>query len=83
MTTHWIGCIVPKRHARRAVTRNVLRRLARAAMQRHVARLRPGLWLIRLRQPFARSAGFVSADSPALRVAASAELDKLFTRVAT
>lgn len=83
MTTHWIGCIVPKRHARRAVTRNVLRRLARAAMQRHVARLRPGLWLIRLRQPFARSAGFVSADSPALRVAASAELDQLFTRVAT
>lgn len=83
VTTHWIGCIVPKRHARRAVTRNVLRRLARAAMQRHVARLRPGLWLIRLRQPFARSAGFVSADSPALRVAASAELDQLFTRVAT
>ena len=35
-------------------------------MQRHQPRLRPGLWLVRLRQPFPRSS-FVSADSPALR----------------
>lgn len=81
--THWFGCIVPKRHAPRAVTRNLLRRQARQAMQRHAARLRPGLWLVRLRQPFARKAGFVSADSPALRTAAAAELDKLFSRAAT
>lgn len=79
---HWLGCIVPKRHAARAVTRNLLRRQARAAMQRHVLRLQPGLWLLRLRQPFARSAGFVSADSQALRTVASAELDKLFARAA-
>lgn len=78
----WLGCIVPKRHARRAVTRNMLRRQARAAMQRHAELLRPGLWLIRLRQPFARSAGFVSADSPALRMAAMSELDRLLSRVA-
>ena len=77
---HWLGCVVPKRHAARAVTRNLLRRQARAAMQRHAARLRPGLWLLRLRQPFARSAGFVSADSQALRSAVSSELDKLFAR---
>lgn len=79
---HWLGCIVPKRHAARAVTRNLLRRQARTAMQRHVARLRPGLWLLRLRQPFSRSAGFVSADSQVLRACVSAELERLFTRAA-
>lgn len=79
---HWLGCVVPKRHAARAVTRNLLRRQARAVMQRHAARLRPGLWLLRLRQPFSRSAGFVSADSQVLRACVSAELDRLFTRAA-
>lgn len=79
---HWLGSVTPKRHAARAVTRNMLRRQARAAMQRHVDRLGPGMWLVRLRQPFAKAA-FVSADSPALRAAASAELQRLFTRAAT
>ncbi len=78
---YWLGNVIPKRHAARAVTRNMLRRQARAAMQRHVGQLRPGLWLVRLRQPFVRTA-FVSADSPALRAAASVELERLFARVA-
>lgn len=76
---HWFGCVIPKRHAPRAVTRNLLRRQARAAMQRHAMRLLPGLWLVRLRQPFAAK-DFVSADSALLRRAASAELDRLFAR---
>ena len=76
---HWLGSVVPKRHAARAVTRNMLRRQVRAAMERHAERLRPGMWLVRLRQPFSRT-GFVSADSPALRCAVSAELDRLWTR---
>jgi ribonuclease P protein component len=78
---HWLGCVIPKRHARRAVTRNLLRRQMRAAMQRHQARLRPGLWLLRLRQPFAPAA-FASAASTALRRAAASELDRLLARAA-
>jgi ribonuclease P protein component len=76
---HWLGCVVPKRHAARSVTRNMLRRQVRAAMERHVQGLRPGLWLVRLSQPFSRKV-FVSADSLALRSVASAELDRLFAR---
>jgi ribonuclease P protein component len=78
----WLGQVIPKRHAPRSVTRNMLRRQVRAAMERHAPRLRPGLWLVRLRQPFPR-AGFVSADSSALRQAAAAELDRLFQRAAS
>jgi ribonuclease P protein component len=77
----WLGQVIPKRHAARSVTRNMLRRQVRAAMERHVLRLRPGLWLVRLRQPFPKST-FVSAESTALRKAASVELDRLFERAA-
>lgn len=76
---HWLGCVVPKRHAPRSVTRNMLRRQVRAAMLHHEAGLRPGLWLVRLRQPFAASA-YASADSKALRGAAAIEIDRLLTR---
>lgn len=75
----WLGMVVPKRHAPRAVTRNMLRRQMRAAMHRHRPQLRPGLWLVRLRQPFARSS-FVSANSTALRDAVAGELERLFQR---
>ena len=79
---HWLGSVIPKRHAARAVTRNMLRRQLRASMSRHADRLPCGLWVLRLRQPFAKTT-FVSADSKALRAAASAELDRLFARVAS
>ena len=75
----WLGCIVPKRHAKRAVTRNLLKRQVRAAMERHAAGLAAGLWLVRLRVPFAPAA-FPSAASSALRAAARAELDGLLQR---
>jgi ribonuclease P protein component len=72
----WCGSIVPKRHARSAVTRNLLRRQIRAAMQRHEDDLEPGLWLVRLRQPFSAKA-YRSAASRAMRTAAASELDQL------
>ena len=75
----WLGCVVPKRHARRSVTRSVLKRQIRAAAARHETSLPPGLWLVRLRSPFA-PAQFPSADSAALRAAARAELEQLFAR---
>jgi len=72
----WWGCVVPKRHARRSVTRSFLKRQIRAAAQRHGERLGPGLWLVRFRSPFALTQ-FPSADSAALREAARLELDHL------
>ncbi len=77
----WLGCVVPKRHARRAVTRNLLKRQIRSAFDRHATRLPCGLWLVRLRVGFAVTQ-FVSARSAALTRAAHAELDLLLARVA-
>lgn len=77
---HWLGSVVPKRHARRSVTRSLLKRQIRAAIARHRQHLPPGLWLVRLRQPFATPL-FPSAASEALRRAARGELDQLLARV--
>lgn len=76
-----LGIAIPKRHARRAVTRNLLRRLVRAVFVEHGARLPVGNWLVRLKAPFAR-AEFVSAASRALAQAARAELEALVRRLA-
>jgi ribonuclease P protein component len=75
----WIACVVPKRHARRAVTRNLLKRQVRSAFQRLGDRLPAGLWLVRLRAPFAKQ-DFASARSVALALAARTELDGLLQR---
>lgn len=77
----WIGCVVPKRHARRAVTRSLLKRQIRASFDRHADTLPGGLWLVRLRAGFAVTE-FVSARSPALAQAARAELDGLWASAA-
>lgn len=78
-TAHWLGCVVPKRHARRAVTRSLLKRQVRGAFTRHADALPWGLWVVRLRQAFP-VAEFPSACSEALRVAAGSELDGLLTQ---
>ncbi len=78
---HWLGTVVPKRHARRSVTRSLLKRQIRSAMDRHTGLLAPGLWLVRLRAPFP-TAQFPSAASAALRDAVHGELDQLFQRAA-
>lgn len=75
----WIGCLVPKRHARRSVTRSLLKRQIRASFSRHAGHLPAGLWLVRLRAGFATEA-FSSAASPALAQAAREELDALLGR---
>ena len=72
-----LSAVVPKHHARRAVTRSLLKRLIYSAGQRHVASLALGLWIVRLRRPFDRDV-FPSASSPALRAVARNELDSLF-----
>jgi len=75
----WGGCVVPKRHARRAVTRSLLKRQIRAALDRHAGALPGGLWLVRLKAPFV-TAQFPAAASGALSDAARAELDTLLKR---
>lgn len=77
----WLGAVVPKRHARRSVTRSLLKREIRASVERHVDRLDAGLWVVRLRAPF-EPARFPSAASSALRRAAREELDALLDRAA-
>ncbi len=59
----WLGCVVPKRHAKRAVTRNCLKRQVRGAFQRHAHSLPDGLWLVRLRAPFVSESGDTKALS--------------------
>jgi len=75
----WLGAVVPKRHARRAVTRTLLKRQIRCVVARHESLLGAGLWVVRLRAPFDR-ARFVSAASDELRRAARTELEQLIRR---
>ena len=54
---HWLGFVVPKRLAKRAVTRNLVRRMARASLEAQLAGpqpLPPGIWALRLRAPIDR-----------------------------
>ena len=76
----WLGSVVPKRHAKRSVTRNLLKRQIRAAFDGRDAELAAGLWVVRLRAPFDRKQ-FPSASSDALRLAARTELAQLVGRL--
>ena len=80
-----LGFVVPKRLARRSVTRNLIRRQMREAVQRQL-RLGPplafGAWVLRLRRPFEKSQ-FPSAASDALRREAREELSRLLRKAAT
>lgn len=76
----WLGLVVPKRHARKAVTRTLLKRHIRAAMQ-HAPDLDRGMWVVRLRSPFARTE-FLSAASDRLAQTASQELATLMAAAA-
>jgi ribonuclease P protein component len=76
----WLGAVVPKRHARRSVTRTLLKRQIRCAAAAQ-AGLAHGLWVVRLRSPFDRVA-FPSAASEALRSSARQELAGLLADAA-
>ena len=74
----WVGTVVPKRHAKRSVTRNLLKRQIHHAVKGQ-SRLAHGLWVIRLRSPFDKKI-YPSAASTALQEAAAAELLTLMAR---
>lgn len=74
----WLGALIPKRWARRSVTRNAIRRQIYAVAQPAV--LAPSAaHVVRLRAAFDRSR-FPSASSVALKRAVRAELEQLFAR---
>ncbi|HYE38609.1 MAG TPA: ribonuclease P protein component [Ramlibacter sp.] len=73
----WIGVVVPKRWAKRAVTRNGIKRQAYNVSEAFAARLPAAAHVVRLRSDFAR-AQFPSAWSEALAAAVRAELLQLF-----
>ena len=72
---------MPKRHARRAVTRTLLKRQIRNVVAEGATGLANGLWVVRLRAPFDRSV-FPSAASDALRQQARAELQQVLAAAA-
>ena len=75
----WMGAMVPKRWARRAVTRNTIKRQIYAVSQQFADRLPPAAHVVRLRATFDRQQ-FVSATSAPLRQAVRQELEQLFAR---
>lgn len=77
---HWLGTVLPKRWARRAVTRNLLRRLIRTEMETRLGSLPKGQWLLRLRAAWPKES-FRSADSERLRSEVRHELHGLFDRM--
>lgn len=83
-----LGLVLPKKQARRSVTRSLMRHQAREAFRRHAPRVlaagRHGPevdgWVVRLRAPFDRKL-FPSAASEALSAAVRQELDELWSRL--
>lgn len=71
-----LGMIVPKRHAKRSVTRSLVKRQLRAGVRRHAHLMAEGDWVVRLRAPLDRKL-FVSAASDALRALVAAEVAQL------
>ena len=75
----WLGAMTPKRCARRAVTRNAIRRQVYALGELLDPPLQGTAYLVRLRAAYS-TAEFPSACSDALRQAVRAELIQLFQR---
>ena len=77
----WLGAMVPKRWARRAVTRNAIKRQIYNLATELEPQLLVAAHVVRLRATFDRKQ-FVSASSDALKQAVRAELLQLFARAA-
>lgn len=73
----WLGAMVPKRWARRAVTRNTIKRQIYTVGDTFEAQLATAAHVVRLRTAFDRKQ-FPSATSDPLKLAVRAELLQLF-----
>ncbi len=76
----WLGAMVPKRWAKRAVTRNTIKRQVYHLGIEFAPVLKEKAHLIRLRRDFDRKQ-FVSATSDALKAAVRQELLDLFGQI--
>lgn len=77
----WIGAVVPKRWAKRAVTRNGIKRQIYSVSASFASRLPAAAHVVRLRMDFAR-AQFPSAWSEPLKASVRGELLQLFEKAA-
>ncbi|PQA83497.1 ribonuclease P protein component [Limnohabitans sp. TS-CS-82] len=75
-----LGALTPKRWAKRAVTRNLIRRQIHSVSQEFAAQLTPTPYVVRLRTTF-DTKKFISASSDALKIAVREELTQLFGKV--
>lgn len=73
----WLGAMVPKRWAKRAVTRNAIKRQTYTVAVDFSSRFPKAAFVVRLRREFARST-FTSASSSLLKLAIRDELQSLF-----
>jgi ribonuclease P protein component len=78
----WLGAMVPKRWAKRAVTRNAIKRQIYSVSTDFQSTLPVAAHVVRLRAGFDQTQ-FGSASSEALKVAIRLELRQLLARAAT
>lgn len=74
-----LGLILPKKLARRSVTRSLIKHQARDLWRQHLA-LPHGDWVLRLKAPWPRDQ-FPSAASEPLKLAVRAELSHMLARL--
>lgn len=72
----WLGIVVPKRYARRAVTRSMLKRQMRSGIERFAASLPLGMWVFRLRSSYDPQR-YVAAAPSELRLTVRSEVIQL------
>lgn len=75
----WIGVLLPKRWAKRAVTRNAIRRQIYETARLRAQALPQAALVVRLRTAFSRQV-FLSATSDALKRAVRVELEQLYAQ---
>lgn len=73
----WVGAMAPKRWAKRAVTRNAIKRQIYQVVQAFELRFPQAAHVVRLRAVFDRKV-FLSATSEPLKLAVRTELEQLF-----
>ncbi len=76
---HWLGALTPKRSAKRAVTRNAIKRQIYTVSPDLILQSPPAAYVVRLSAAFDKNV-FPSASSPALKVAVREELHQLFAK---
>ncbi|MRD46889.1 ribonuclease P protein component [Caenimonas koreensis] len=78
----WLGAMIPKRWAKRAVTRNTIKRQIYAVSSLAEPSLQVAAHVVRLRAGFDRKQ-FPSASSEALKRVVRGELEQLFAKAPT